>query len=146
MQGEFHPGVHDFPSTIIDHGAFLLAGLNSCREWSDRSHRCSGVRPSLWARFEHSATLVAGGILGASRKQTIVVVGGVTGATPKVGADGRAGDRGGSAGGSRSRPSSSSTGGGNGSGGVVSGFSSFGGPESTVVALDVETLTWYVSE
>jgi hypothetical protein len=133
MQGEFHPGVHDFPSTIIDHGAFLLAGLNSCREWSDRSHRCSGVRPSLWARFEHSATLVAGGILGASRKQTIVVVGGVTGATPKVGADGRAGDRGG-------------TGGGNGSGGVVSGFSSFGGPESTVVALDVETLTWYVSE
>ena len=46
------------------------------KEWTHLD--CKGLAEVKYARFEHSTTLVAGGMLGASHAQTLVVVGGVS--------------------------------------------------------------------
>jgi hypothetical protein len=84
------------------------------REWTDNSAKCSGLLTQEWARFEHTTTLVQGGVQGASAKDTLVMVGGVSASTMDMNTE-------------------SST--------AVPNYN-WGGPEDTVLALDVETLTW----
>lgn len=84
------------------------------REWTDNSSKCSGLSTQEWARFEHTSTLVQGGVQGASAKDTLILVGGVSSSTMEMNTE-------------------SST--------AVPNYN-WGGPEDTVLALDVETLTW----
>lgn len=84
------------------------------REWNDHSAKCNGLPSHEWARFEHTCTLVSGGVQGASAKDTLIVVGGVSASSMEMNVE-------------------SST--------AVPNYT-WGGPEESVLALDVETFTW----
>jgi len=116
------------------------------KEWSNLDLK--GAGPEAWGRFEHSATLVPGGMAGVGSGQTLVVVGGLTGSSLDSSAAMREAAEAAAAGGD-STSASSTVGGmdttGNGTSSSGGGASyTWGGCESRVVALAVDTLTWVV--
>jgi len=117
------------------------------KEWSNLDLK--GAGPEAWGRFEHTATLVPGGMAGVGSGQTLVVVGGVTGSSLDSSAAMREAAEA-AAGGGDGASSSSTTGGmdttgsSSSSGGGGGASYTWGGCESRVVALAVDTLTWVV--
>lgn len=95
------------------------------RDWCQAE--CKGLPPDSWARFEHTASLVSGGMQGASAGDTLVVVGGVSASTVD----------------SSNLLNQSGSLGNGGLEGMSDGVTySWGGPESRILALAVDTLVW----
>jgi len=100
------------------------------RDWCQAD--CKGLPPDSWARFEHTATLVPGGMQGVGAGDTLVVVGGVSASTVDT---------------SHLLNQGSPTAGEGVDGGLAStgpnGASyNWGGPESRILALAVDTHVW----